>query len=40
MGIEVVPDEILKRPTDNRGRIHLGPDYADKTVTVAILDAE
>lgn len=35
---EEVQDEFKK--TDNRGRVHLGPDYKNKKVKVAILEVE
>jgi len=38
MKVDVDPDDIQKRTTDDRGRVYLGPEYADNTVTVAILD--
>lgn len=35
---EEVQDEFKK--ADSRGRIHLGPDYKDKKVKVAVLEVE
>lgn len=32
------PEEIVTRKADNRGRVHLGTDYADATVKVAVLE--
>jgi len=40
MKVEVSPTEIEEREADNRGRITLGADYADKTVTIAVLEEE
>jgi len=34
----VIPKEILTKKTDSRGRITLGSDYADKDVTVAVIE--
>ena len=33
-----LPDEIKKLKADHRGRINLGPEYADKTVRVAVVE--
>jgi len=38
MDITVSKDQIVDRPTDDRGRIHLGSEYANKNVEVAILE--
>lgn len=38
MQIEVDATDVLKKETDNRGRVTLGSEYADKTVTVAVVD--
>lgn len=37
-----IPEEIIDefKPTDSRGRITLGSNYADKKVKVAILEVE
>ena len=35
---EIDPDDIQKRPADDRGRVYLGPEYADKTVEVVVLN--
>lgn len=32
--------EIKTRKADNRGRVALGPEYADKEVTVLVLQKE
>ncbi|WP_259532918.1 hypothetical protein [Halalkaliarchaeum sp. AArc-CO] len=34
----VIPKEITTKKTDSRGRITLGTDYADKEVTVAVIE--
>lgn len=33
-----LPDEIKQLEADDRGRVHLGPDYKDKTVRVAVIE--
>jgi hypothetical protein len=33
-----LPDEIKELKADHRGRVHLGSDYADETVRVAIIE--
>ena len=38
--IEVDPEDIVKKKSDDRGRVTLGAEYADKTVRVAILEVE
>lgn len=37
-----VPEEILEefKPTDSRGRITLGSDYANKKVKLAVLEVK
>lgn len=40
MGIDVNPQAIQERPTDDRGRAYLGPEYAGMNVTVAVLAVE
>jgi hypothetical protein len=37
-----IPEEIIdeKKKTDNRGRLNLGTDYANKKIKVAILEVE
>ena len=37
MKVDVDSDDVLKRPTDDRGRVYLGPEYSNETVEVAIL---
>jgi len=37
---EELPDEIKTLQADNRGRVNLGTDYADKEVKIAVLDSE
>ncbi len=36
----VIPRDIVTKKTDSRGRITLGSDYADKEVTVAVIEVE
>lgn len=38
--IEVDAVEVRERTTDGRGRLSLGADLADKTVTFALIDVE
>jgi len=38
--MEVNTDEIQTRETDDRGRIYLGTEYANKRVTVAVVEVE
>jgi hypothetical protein len=38
--VEVSVGHVKQRTADNRGRVTLGSDYADKTVTVAIVEVE
>jgi hypothetical protein len=38
--MEIDADEFQTNETDNRGRIYLGTEYANKRVTVAIVDVE
>lgn len=33
-----LPDEIKTLSADERGRVNLGPDYAGKTVRVAVVE--
>lgn len=37
MGIEVNPGDLKDRKADERGRINLGVEYANKQVVVAIV---
>jgi len=34
----VIPRDIVTKKTDSRGRITLGSEYADKEVTVAVIE--
>jgi hypothetical protein len=36
--VEIDPEDIQKRPTDDRGRVYLGSEFANKTVEVVVLD--
>jgi len=36
----VIPKDIMTKGTDSRGRITLGSKYADKEVTVAVIEVE
>jgi hypothetical protein len=38
MRVEVDPDDVQEATTDDRGRVYLGPEYADKRVEIAVLD--
>ena len=38
--VEVDAAEIERRKADDKGRVYLGPDVADREVTVAIVDVE
>lgn len=38
--IEIDPEDIVKKKADDRGRVTLGAEYADKTVRVAVLEVE
>lgn len=40
MKVEVSATDIEERTADERGRVTIGTEYADKTVTVAVLDVE
>lgn len=34
-----IPEEVLEsKPTDDRGRLYLGPEYANKEVEVAVIE--
>lgn len=37
MEVDVDPDDITKRPTDDRGRVYLGSEYANTNVEVVVL---
>lgn len=38
--MNVETDDIRTKETDDRGRLYLGTEYANKRVTVAVLDVE
>ena len=38
--MKVDADELQTNETDDRGRIYLGTEYANKRVTVAVVDVE
>ena len=38
--MKVDTDELQTRETDNRGRVYLGTEYANKRVTVAVVEVE
>jgi len=40
MKVEVSATDIEEKKADDRGRVTLGSKYADKTVTVAVLEVE
>lgn len=40
MKVEVSAADIDERKADDRGRVTLGAEYADKRVTVAVLEVE
>jgi hypothetical protein len=40
MKVDVEVSELVERSTDDRGRLTLGSEYADKTVTVAVLEVD
>lgn len=40
MEVDVDPDDIKKRATDDRGRVYLGSEYANKQVEVVVLGYE
>ena len=40
MKVHVEPEDIVKRSTDDRGRIYLGSKYANKVVEAAVLNPE
>lgn len=39
MEVELSPGELKDRKADERGRVALGPEFADKQVVVAVLEA-
>jgi len=40
MQVEIEVGDLIERATDARGRITLGSEYADKTVTVAVVEVQ
>lgn len=38
MEVEVSATDVNEKKADDRGRVTLGAEYADKTVTVAVLE--
>jgi hypothetical protein len=40
MQVEIEVGDLVERATDARGRITLGSEYADKTVTVAVMEVQ
>lgn len=40
MQVEVSAKDIEEKKADNRGRVTLGAEFANKTVTVAVLEVE
>ena len=40
MNVEVSATDIEELKADGRGRVTLGSEYADKTVTVAVIEVE
>jgi hypothetical protein len=40
MNIEVSATDIEEHKADDRGRVTLGAEFADKTITVAVLDVD
>ncbi len=40
MGMNVELDDIRTKETDDRGRLYLGTEYANKRITVAVVDVE
>jgi hypothetical protein len=37
MRVEVAPDDVQELTADDRGRVYLGPEYANQTVEVAVV---
>jgi hypothetical protein len=40
MGMNVESDDIRTKEADDRGRLYLGTEYANKRITVAVVDVE
>lgn len=38
--MQVEAEKIMTKDTDDRGRIYLGTEYADKQVTVGVLEVK
>lgn len=38
MKVEIDPDDVKKRTTDDRGRVYLGTEYANVDVEVVVLN--
>lgn len=38
MKIEIDPDDLVKREADARGRITVGSDFSNATVTIAVVE--
>lgn len=38
MNVEISPTDVQELTADNRGRVYLGTEHANKTVEVAILN--
>lgn len=37
MNVNVAPDDVNELTADDRGRVYLGPEYANKRVEVAVV---
>jgi len=40
MKVEVSATDVEEKKADSRGRVTLGAEYADKTVTVAVIEVD
>jgi len=40
MMVEVDAADVVKRDADSRGRVTLGSEFADETVTIAVVEVE
>lgn len=40
MQVNVAPDDVRELSADDRGRVYLGPEHANSTVEVAVLDGD
>jgi len=36
--VSIEAKDVIERKTDDRGRVRLGPEFADKTVEVAVVE--